>query len=221
VTTTTLAPETLAAQFTGTLWAAIRGGDGPRPTHHELRHYPDAYDPAWLATLPLPTTEERPPTQQVALVRYREYDRYINGDALREAHRARPRTRSFENVQRNSEWLFLVSRHLTRLSESERDVIAALYESDTGDETLGAHWDMWYSAIVHVQGAKQWRIGHGMMDGAGPVQHLVTKAGDVLLIPQELAHAVATPEEPGHSRHLQFALCRPEPDSSVMATLLA
>jgi hypothetical protein len=220
MTTATPAPESLAAQFTGTLWAAIRSGDGPRPTHHELRHYPGAFDPAWLAALPLPTIETRPPAQQVALVRYREYDRYINADALKQAHRARPRTRSFENVQRNSDWLFLVSRHLTRLSHSERDVIAALYESDTDDETLGPHWDMWYSAIVHVQGAKQWHIGPGAMDGTGPTRQLATNAGDILLIPQELAHAVATPPEPGHSRHLQFALCRSEPDNLAEATLL-
>ncbi|HEU5427787.1 MAG TPA: cupin domain-containing protein [Actinocrinis sp.] len=219
--TETRTPQALAATFTGILWAAIRASDGPRPSEPRYHHIPAAYHPDWLAALPLPTLDSGPPTQQVALIRPGEYDRYLNGDALKQAHEARPRSRSFENVQRSCNWLSLVSQHLQRLSASELEVLVSLYESDHGDENLGPHWDVWYSAIVHLTGAKVWTLGHGVMDGTGPTRTLTTTAGDILLIPQGLAHDVSTPADPGHSRHLQFTLCRPPTlDGPLETTLL-
>lgn len=80
---------------------------------------------------------------------------------------------------------------------------------------------MWYSAIVHLTGAKDWTLGHGVMDDTGPTRTLTTTAGDILLIPQGLAHDVSTPADPGHSRHLQFTLCRPPTlDGPLETTLL-
>jgi hypothetical protein len=59
------AAEDQAARLTGLLWQAIdfSGGTSTRT----YRHFPAALDPAWLAGLPLPTTQALPPHQPAAL----------------------------------------------------------------------------------------------------------------------------------------------------------
>ncbi len=84
-----------------------------------------------------------------------------------------------------------------------------MFESRPGDASLGGHWDAWYGAIVHISGAKAWQIGaRPPGDTNQPAQDIITRAGDILLVPKGLPHAVRTPREPGHSVHLSFALDR-------------
>jgi hypothetical protein len=59
-----------------------------------------------------------------------------------------------------------------------------------------------------------------VLDPSKPTWTVRVEAGDVLLVPEGLPHVVSTPEEPGHSRHLQFALCRVPLDGPVEPTLL-
>jgi hypothetical protein len=60
-----------------------------------------------------------------------------------------------------------------------------------------------------MSGAKVWQAGQGLLDGGGqPARQLTTTAGDILLLPKGLPHAVRTPPEPGHSVHLTFAIDR-------------
>jgi hypothetical protein len=214
--------ESQAAEFVGTLWAAIRAAGGPRPASGEHAHFPGAYEPGWLAALPLPTAQTRPPSQRVALTRAHDFDRYTDDQALTGSYAARPRTWVYENVHRSDQcaWLGLATRYLGRLTDSELEVICSLYESRPADENLGRHWDLWYGGIVQVEGAKAWDIGRGVMAGSGQVQRVVTVAGDVLLLPEGLPHLVSTPGEPGASRHLAFALCRHDLGFPIEATML-
>lgn len=57
-----------AARCTGVLCAVIRTTGGPRPASGRHRHFPAAFDAAWLASLPLPTSQARPTVQPVALL---------------------------------------------------------------------------------------------------------------------------------------------------------
>ena len=108
-------------------------------------------------------------------------------------------------------WYALAARHLGRLSASELHVTCDIYHSRYGDETSGAHRDTWYGAVVQVSGVKDWLTGEGLPGGAGtPAQRVSTRAGDILLIPKYLPHAVSTPADPGHSVHLAFAIDRDE-----------
>ena len=217
------AARRVAAQFTGVLWTLIRMAGGPRPQSGEHWHFPDVFDPGWLAHLNLPSAQARPTGQRVALTRERAYDRFVDDAALARAYRARARTRVYENVHRTGgcPWLLLTCQYLTLLSGSELEVLCSLYESIPADATLGRHRDLWYGAIVHLQGAKAWEIGPGVLDPLEPVTTVQVKAGDVLLVPERLPHVVSTPEEPGHSRHLQFALCRVALDGPVEPKLLS
>jgi hypothetical protein len=212
----------VSAEFTGVLWSLVRTAGGPRPASGEHWHFPDVFDPAWLARLRLPSAQARPAAQQVALTRERAYDRFVDDAALERAFRAEPRTRVYENVHRTGgcPWLLLTCQYLTLLSGSEREVLCSLYESVPGAANLGRHRDMWYGAIVQLEGAKAWEIGPGVLDPLELVTSVQVRAGDVLLVPERLPHVVSTPKEPGHSRHLQFALCRLPLEGPVTPTLL-
>ncbi len=204
--------ELQAAKFAGPLWAAIGAAGGLQPATREHWHFPKAYDARWLAALPLPIGEDRLPGQPVALLDDRdEFDRHLDGLALRDAYATRPRTRVYENLDRDSEraWYSLAARHLGRLSRSELQVVCSVFESSHGDESLGGHWDAWYGAIVQMNGAKAWEIGESLLGGTRQAtRELITQAGDILLLPKGLPHAVRTPEDPGHSIHLAFAIDR-------------
>ena len=73
---------------------------------------------------------------------------------------------------------------------------------------------------MYLEGEKDWEIGPGVLDPLEPVTTVHVRAGDMLLVPERLPHVVSTPKEPGHSRHLQFALCRVPLDGPVKPTLL-
>jgi Cupin superfamily protein len=201
---------TQAAQFFGMLWAALHlsgAADPPIPTH---RHYPRAFDPAWLATLPLPLGQHKPADQRVALVDDSQFDRYHDPDQLHSAYARHARTRVYEGIHRTAPWIALVAEHLDRLTPDHPTVVATAYESTTGDATLRPHRDTWDGAIIQLTGTKQWHLGPGLL-GHGPVETLTTGPGDILVIPDALPHDVATPPDPGHSRHLAFALRRRTP----------
>ena len=71
----------------------------------------------------------------------------------------------------------------------------------------GLRADAWHNAVIQVAGAKHWAIEHN--------RPVTTRAGDILVIPQKMVqHAVSTPEFPGHSVHLAFALHRDLPSAS-------
>ncbi len=213
--------ELRAAEFTGILWAAIRAAGGARPPTREHRHFPGAYEAGWLAELPLPIDGARPPGQPVALLDDRdEFERHLDSRALGESYASRPRTWVYENLNRGADgaWYSLAARHLGHLARCELQVVCSMFESRFGDESLGGHWDAWFGAIVQMDGAKVWEIGQGVLDGVNhPARNVTTRAGDVLLLPKGLPHAVQTPSDPGHSVHLAFAIDR-DPDPSVCVT---
>jgi hypothetical protein len=193
-----------AARFTGALWKAICFAGGLHLEQH--RHFRAAYDPAWLATLALPAGEDRPGGQPVALLdhRHRDIERHLDSQTLAEAYAHRPRTKVYEDIGHDGgDWYGLTTAHLARLSGSALPVTCAIFASRHGDETFGAHQDAWYGAIIQIDGAKTWQIGH---------RELTTRAGDILLLPKYLPHAVTTPAQPGHSLPLAFALDRDPPD---------
>jgi len=63
-----------------------------------------------------------------------------------------------------------------------------------------------------MTGAKDWLTGECLLDGTGvPARAVTTRAGDILLLPKNLPHAVTTPADLGHSVHLAFAIDRDQP----------
>lgn len=211
-----------AAKFAGALWAAISAAGGPqRPSTAGHRHFPGTYDAGWLTTLPLPIGEHRPPGAPVALLDDRDdFERHHDGHALTIAYASHPRTQVYEDIGRDTPdaWYALAARHLGRLATCELQVVCSIFASKTGDESLGAHWDAWYGAIVQMDGAKTWTIGHRLLSNADqPAQEVTTRAGDILLLPKGLPHAVRTASDPGHSVHLTFAIDRDRCPSAEMS----
>lgn len=202
-----------AAEITGTLWAAINASEGahrPASTGHQI--YPEAFDAQWLASLPLPIDQARPPTIPVALLNEEEFERHAAPQALAAAYANHPRTRVYEDIGRDApeSWYALTARHLGRLTRCDLQVVCSVFQSRAGDQSLGAHWDAWYGAIIQISGAKTWTIGTGLLADTGqPAAEVATRPGDVLLLlPKGLPHAVVTPADPGHSVHLTFAIDR-------------
>ena len=203
-------PETTAAQITGPLWAAITAAGGLTATTWAC--YPAAYSPRWLAGLPLPAGTRQPPGQPAALLDGRDtFERHHDPAALAAACAARPRSIVYEDIGHAAPhaWHALAATLLGRLSETPVTVACSAFASRYGDESLPAHWDAWYGAIIHISGAKDWAIGPGLLDPAAPPpERVTTRAGDILLLPRGLPHAVTTPPSPARSLHLNFALHR-------------
>lgn len=204
--------ELQAAEFTGTLWAAICAAGGADSLPRVHRHFPGAYDPGTLAALPLPAGAHRPQEQPVALLDDQDaFERHANDGALASAYARCPRTRVYEDIAcaQQGAWYALAAQHLGRLTGTRLQVVCSVFESRHGDHSLGVHWDAWYGAIVQMSGAKTWRIGESLLNGAEPPpSEVTTTAGDILLLPHGLPHAVTTPALPGHSVHLAFAIHR-------------
>jgi hypothetical protein len=209
------AAELAAARVTGVLWAAIQAAGGIRAAARESRHFAGAYDGGWLSGLPVPSGPV-PSGQPVALLDERdEFDRYTDQSALDAAYARQPRTKVYEDINRYRDgcWSALAARHLGRLSGCDMQVICSVFESRHGDQSLGGHFDTWYGAIVQLAGAKKWHVGPSVLvPGAPPGPPVLTRAGDILLLPKGLPHTTATPREPGHSVHLTFAIDRDHPN---------
>jgi Cupin superfamily protein len=163
---------------------------------------PGAFDGQWAAGLALPVGDQRGSSQTVALVTGLDTRRETDPAAVALAYQALPRTRVYESIHaRSGGWPALVALHLAGLLR--RRVIAALYESQPGDRTLGAHDDAWWGVIMQMRGAKTWRLWPSW--GGAPYE-ITTRAGDVLLLPKGVTHQVSTPSRPGHSVHLVYAV---------------
>ena len=195
-----------AAQLVGGLWAATYSANGPRPATLEYKHFPGLFDPAWLASLPLPIGEQLPDSQSIALGgEGLSFERPASSENLRQAYADQPRTRIYESIDaRSGGWPAVATRHLMKLADCR--VTCTMYESSRDDETLGAHTDKWYGAVVQVLGAKAWRLGQDT-ENSQEDPTLITKAGDLLLLPTGLRHDVTTPE---YSVHLGFAMITDE-----------
>ena len=203
--------ESQAAQMVGGLWAAVRTAGGPRPDNQSYHYFSGIYDPAWLATLLLPIDEARPAEQPVALLesdRQGIFEQHLGAGALKGAYDERRRTRVYLAIGHNAPdaWYAITARHLGRLAKSKLGVVSTIYQSFTGDESIGPHRDRWYGANIQMKGAKLWRLGE-----EGDEREVLAEPGSILLLPNGLLHDVSTPAEPGHSVHITFAICRTPP----------
>ena len=203
-------PGIAAAQITGPLWAAITATGGLDAA--EWACYPGAYDPCWLAGLHLPAGTRQPVGQPAALLDSRDiFERHNDPAAVAAAYAARPRSIVYEDIGHADPdaWHALAATLLGRLSATPVTVACSAFASRYGDDRLPGHWDAWYGAIIQIRGAKDWTIGRGVLDPAAPPpERASTQAGDILLLPRGMPHAVTTPPSPGHSLHLNFALHR-------------
>ena len=168
--------EEQAARIAGALWESVRFSGGTRI--RDYRHYPAAFDPTWLASLPPPLGRDRPAGQPVALLSSTRIDRHLGPEIPRG-----PRTRVLEDIARCDEdsWYALAARHLTFLSGSALPVTCSVFESWSGDETFGRHRDPWLGVVVQVAGVKNWLLGECLLDGSSvPAKAVTSRAGDIL-----------------------------------------
>jgi hypothetical protein len=193
------AASTVLARLGPLVVPAHRTRDGTRI----IRHIPAVFAPPWAAGLPLPV-DGRQESQTVALADRGRMQREADHGAIEAAYRDRPRTQVYESIHARSDgWYGLVALHLAGLLR--RRVVCTLYESRQDDRSLGAHDDAWWGVIMHMRGAKTWRL---WPTGCGPYE-ITTRAGDVLLLPRGVTHEVTTPGGPGfpgHSVHLVYAV---------------
>ncbi|MGW0885896.1 JmjC domain-containing protein [Streptomyces sp. NPDC002671] len=192
-------PHATAATFLARLATAAL--PGIRLTPHRLRHVSGAFDPAWIERLPLPVADTHPPSQTVALADGTAFTR-VSAEDVAQERLDQPRTQVYESVNvRSDGWFSIATLHLVGMLR--RDVICTAYESHTGDHTLGAHDDAWLGVIVQMRGAKRWRI---WPTAQGDPDEIVLRSGDVLILPQGMKHQVSTPDDPGYSIHMVFAI---------------
>lgn len=164
----------------------------------QLAHLPHAFNEHWIASLPLPT-DDKPPSQTVALVDGHAFHREVNEEAVSAAYSERPRTQVFESIHARSDgWYSLLALRLAGLLRNR--VVCTLYESRARDRNLGPHDDQWDGVIVQLRGSKSWRLWPDPHDQPREVQ---TRAGDVLLLPKGITHEVTTPD---YSVHLVCAV---------------
>ncbi|WP_405755760.1 cupin domain-containing protein [Streptomyces sp. NBC_01411] len=164
----------------------------------QLAHLPNVFNEQWIASLPIPT-DDKPPGQTVALVDGHAVHREVNEEAVAAAYSERPRTQVFESIHARSDgWYSLVALRLAGLLRNR--VVCTMYESRAGDRNLGPHDDQWDGVIVQLRGSKAWRL---WPDPHGQPRDLLTRAGDVLLLPRGIPHEVTTPD---HSTHLVLAV---------------
>lgn len=201
--------EERAARLAGSVWAAVNAAGGPGAA--ALTHLPAVLDPAWLAALPLPDPDALPPGHAVSMPGPAQdgFERHDDPAALRAAYRQRPRTRIINDIGwgDRAPWAAHAGRHLTRLARPGPRIVITAYHSIHGDEELGVHHDTWTGVVIQTSGAKTWQAGHRPA-GAGGAREITVTAGDILIIPKYLPHAVTTPPRPGHSTHLVFAINR-------------
>ena len=199
--------EEHASRLTGAVWSAVSVSGGISAA--AARHFPAAVDRAALAALPLPGPDRLRAGQFVALPDGDSFERHTGGDSLRAAYEHRPRTRIYEDIGwgQESGWAWLAGQRLTWLAGTGPRVTVTVYQSRHGDEELDAHRDMWLGVIVQVSGAKLWETGEGLL-GRGSRRLVLLMPGDVLVVPKNCLHLVTTPDDPGSSVHLVFAVNR-------------
>ncbi|WP_406431894.1 cupin domain-containing protein [Streptomyces sp. NBC_00631] len=205
-------PHAAAARFLAGLGPAVL--PGIKLTPERLRHVSGAFDAEMIESMVLPVAEGKAPSQTVALMDGVDFERNTRLDAVALAYQERPRTRVYESLHLRSDgWFSLVTLHLAGMLS--RHVICTAYESQAGDRNLGAHDDQWLGVVVQMRGAKRWLVWTSK--GSDP-EEITMRAGEVLILPQGMTHEVTTPDHPGHSVHLLFAVTdhpahpRPERD---------
>ncbi|MDO0927293.1 cupin domain-containing protein [Streptomyces sp. TG1A-8] len=193
-------PHAVASAFLAHLGPVVL--PGVRLASERLAYAEGVFDAAWIGGVPLPMADEKPAGQTVALVDGLDFQRTTSVDDVERAYQDRPRTQVYESLDvRSDTWISLVSLHLTGMLR--RRVICTAYASRAGDRTLDAHDDQWLGVIVQMQGAKRWLIRPAR--DSRPTE-VFTRVGDVLILPQGMTHEVQTPDVPGHSVHLLFAV---------------
>lgn len=194
-----------ASQFLGRLWSAVLPVYRLSEEGQEVVHIPGAFAPESLFDMSLPLAGQRSSEQTVALVdEAEEFHREVTDDAIVTAYQERRRTRIYEGMDvRSDGWYSVTAIQLARLARCR--VVCSMYESSSGDRTMGAHVDDWLGAIVQMRGAKSWTL---WPRAGGDPREVLTQAGDVLLLPRNVQHAVSTPD---YSVHLVFAFVTGEP----------
>jgi Cupin superfamily protein len=193
----------LAAQMIARLWSATLPVYRKQSSLQSFVHLPQLFAQSFIESLSLPLGEQKPLTQSIALVDD-DFHREMDIVAAQEAYANKPRTRVYEGIDvRSDGWFSLVSLQFARLTRCR--VVCTLYESNAGDSTLGSHVDAWFGAIVQMHGCKTWTLWHP--EAKKPIE-LMTRPGDVLLMPPTVEHSVATPN---YSVHLVFAIIDNEP----------
>lgn len=179
------------------------------------QHFPGLLDAQWAAGLPLPLAEQ-PAGQPVTLADAEGMVRLTDEAEAAAAYAERPRTRILEAVSMRGGWHGAVADRLAAVFE--RQVVGALFESRVGDEHFGPHADDWWGLALQLRGAKAWRLwpeGHG----CGTPLEFTTSAGDLLMLPRGMVHAVSTPGppdhpgRPGYSVHLAYAVLTGPPEA--------
>lgn len=193
----------LGAQFIARLWSATLPVYRRQSLSQGFVHVPQLFAQSFIESLSLPLGEQKPSTQSIALVDD-DFHREMDIIAAQEAYANKQRTRVYEGIDvRSDGWFSLVTLQFARLARCR--VVCTLYESNTGDATLGSHVDAWFGAIVQMRGSKSWKLWQP--EATRPIE-LTTHIGDVLLMPPTVEHSVATPE---YSAHLVFAIIDNEP----------
>jgi len=195
---TAIVQNSIASQFLGRLWSAVLPIYRRPEEQQRVAQFVGAFDPVHLKRLPLPLIGERSEVQTVALVDDAEFHREVSDDAIEAAYQERRRTRVYEGMDARSDgWYSVTALQLARLARCR--VACSMYESNSGDRNIGAHVDEWLGAIVQMRGAKSWTLWPSA--DSGP-QQIITRPGDILVIPRDIMHEVTTPD---YSVHLVFA----------------
>ncbi|MFD8092366.1 JmjC domain-containing protein [Streptomyces malaysiensis] len=190
--------QAVAFSFLGRLGTAV----WPRLTASHPVHIQQVFDAAWTEGLSLPLREAKAASQTVALIDGMDFHRQSDKDAVAHAYQERQRTRVYESLNvRSDGWFSTVTLRLTAIMRHQ--VICTAYESHAGDRNLGAHDDEWLGVITQMRGAKRWLV---WPETTGAPEEIVTRVGDVLILPQGVKHEVSTPDSPGYSVHLVFAI---------------
>ncbi len=164
---------------------------------HEAIHFPGMFDPLWLSRLPLPPSE-----RSTSLTNYEGFWRGDDADAYKDV--GARLTRVHESIDtRHSGWYSLVALHLEHLMDCQ--VRSDMYQSSDGDDSLHPHFDNWLGLITQMSGEKVWTLWEAP---GQPPRQLITRAGDVLLMPKTVKHAVSTPDS---STHLVFTIMQHKP----------
>ncbi|MEV0278569.1 cupin domain-containing protein [Streptomyces sp. NPDC050610] len=188
-----------AVEFTTRLWSTL-------VPHYAgsvltLRHA-QVFQAPHVEALHLPVAEQRSPGQTVALMDRTGIYRDADAATVARAYRQRSRLRVYESIHVQSDgWYSVAALHLARLVR--RRVILSMYESHADDHALGKHDDEWDGVIVQMRGAKRWQV---WPRADSDPHEVLTRAGDVLLLPRGMPHDVSTPGDPGGSVHLTFAI---------------
>jgi len=195
-----------ALAIVGALWRALTAGGFTKESPSvSLLHAKRAFDAAWLQSLPLAIGENRAADQEISLLDPHGIERWLDGADVEAAYASQPRTRAYENLGKfGGGWVKDVAISLS--AATEFCVSSSSYESRKGDASFDAHLDLWIGLIVQVKGSKRWLLRGD--EGQGPLQELVTEAGDVLLMPPDVQHE-ASPLE--YSLHLNFEIFTDRP----------